>query len=106
MSGRIEFTKGHGTENDFVVVDDPDGLLDLDAAAVAALSDRRAGIGGDGVVRAVRPRSAGIDAPGDAPEWFLDYRNAAGALAAAGGSRVPVRAARLARAGPCARDRL
>jgi len=105
MSVRIEFTKGHGTENDFVVVDDPDGLLDLDAAAVAALADRRAGIGGDGVIRAVRSRSAGIDAPGDAPEWFMDYRNADGSIAEMCGNGVRVLAAHLQRAGHVAESR-
>ncbi|NEE53085.1 diaminopimelate epimerase, partial [Streptomyces sp. SID8455] len=49
MSTRIAFLKGHGTENDFVVVPDPDNALDLPPHTVAALCDRRAGIGGDGV---------------------------------------------------------
>src|SRR5699024_8481348 len=99
MSVRIEVTEGHGTENDFGVVDDPDGQLDLDGAAVGALGDRRAGIGGDGVIRAVRSRSAGIDAPGDAPEWFMDYRNADGSIAEMCGNGVRVLAAHLQRAG-------
>ena len=41
----IPFSKGHGTENDFVVLPDPDGVLDLTDARVAALCDRRAGLG-------------------------------------------------------------
>ncbi|HEX7350143.1 diaminopimelate epimerase [Brachybacterium sp.] len=99
MTEHIDFTKGHGTENDFVVLDDPEGRLQLDAAAVIALADRRAGIGGDGVIRAVRTRRAGIDAPQDAPEWFMDYRNADGSLAEMCGNGVRVIAAHLRRAG-------
>jgi diaminopimelate epimerase len=72
------FLKAHGTENDFVVLEDPDGVLELDAATVRALADRRAGIGGDGVIRVVRTARAGVDAPADAPAWFMDYRNADG----------------------------
>ena len=53
-SDGLRFTKGHGTENDFVVVPDPDGALDLSPERVAALCDRRAGIGGDGLIRVVR----------------------------------------------------
>ena len=46
--------KGHGTENDFVLLPDPDGHLDLTDERVQRLCDRRAGIGGDGVLRVVR----------------------------------------------------
>jgi diaminopimelate epimerase len=74
-----EFLKGHGTENDFVLLPDLDGSVHggLDdkrmAARVRALCDRRAGIGGDGVLRVVRALSP------DAA-WFMDYRNADGSL--------------------------
>ena len=105
MNERIAFTKGHGTENDFVVLDDPEGVLDLDGAAVAALADRRAGIGGDGVIRAVRSRSAGIEVAPDAPEWFMDYRNADGSIAEMCGNGVRVLAAHLQRAGHVREDR-
>ncbi|GAA1488534.1 diaminopimelate epimerase [Brachybacterium sacelli] len=105
MTESFRFTKGHGTENDFVLLDDPDGLLDLDAQQVAALADRRAGIGGDGVIRAVRTRRAGIDAPPDAPEWFMDYRNADGSVAEMCGNGVRVLAAHLQRAGHVEEDR-
>ncbi|MBN1093467.1 diaminopimelate epimerase [Blastococcus sp. TML/M2B] len=81
---------GHGTENDFVVLPDPDGTVwtgeRLDAATVRRLCDRRAGLGGDGVLRLVR--SAHVpDAPAvlgpdlDACEWFMDHRNADGSYA-------------------------
>ncbi|PMC74262.1 diaminopimelate epimerase [Brachybacterium sp. UMB0905] len=104
MSAPLAFTIGHGTENDFVILDDPDGTLDLDAATVAALADRRAGIGGDGVIRAVRTRAAGIDAPTGAPEWFMDYRNADGSIAEMCGNGVRVLAAHLRRHGHVTAD--
>ena len=81
---------GHGTENDFVVLPDPDGHVwpesRLDAAMVRRLCDRRAGLGGDGVLRVVRTTYV-PDAPevlGDALdscEWFMDHRNADGSHA-------------------------
>jgi diaminopimelate epimerase len=81
---------GHGTENDFVVLPDPDGTVwpedRLDAPMVRRLCDRQAGLGGDGVLRVVR--SAHVP---DAPavlgahlgrcEWFMDHRNADGSHA-------------------------
>ena len=51
--GERHFTKGHGTENDFVLVADLDGTHDVTAEQVRRLTDRRAGIGGDGVIRVV-----------------------------------------------------
>jgi len=67
------FLKGHGTENDFVLLPDLDGSIhgELTEQRVRALCDRRAGIGGDGVLRVVRATSR------DA-EWFMDYRNSDG----------------------------
>ncbi len=49
----MRFAKGHGTENDFVILPDPDGELDLTPEFVRRLCDRRAGIGADGVLRVV-----------------------------------------------------
>ena len=99
MTSSIRFLKGHGTRNDFVILDDPEGRLKLAPGTVAALADRRAGIGGDGGIRVVRTRAASIDAPADAPEWFMDYRNADGSLAEMCGNGVRVFAAHLRRAG-------
>jgi diaminopimelate epimerase len=96
----MRFAKGHGTENDFVILLDPDGSVGLTASLAARLCDRRAGIGGDGVLRAVRtspPRAAGV-ADGGA-EWFMDYRNADGSLAEMCGNGIRVFARYLARHG-------
>ncbi|WP_051764885.1 diaminopimelate epimerase [Streptomyces sp. NRRL F-5135] len=96
----IAFLKGHGTENDFVIVPDPDNDLDLPARAVAALCDRRAGIGGDGLLRVVRsaahPEARAM--AGEA-EWFMDYRNSDGSVAEMCGNGVRVFARYLQRAG-------
>lgn len=77
----LRFWKGHGTENDFVLLPDFDGEIDLTADLVRALCDRRAGIGADGVLRIVRsakhPESAQYAA--DA-EWFMDFHNADGLI--------------------------
>ncbi|MFY1684449.1 diaminopimelate epimerase [Micromonospora sp. WMMD730] len=90
----MEFTKGHGTGNDFVVLPDPDGTLDLTPGLVAALCDRRRGLGGDGVLRVVRAAKHpdGVALAGEA-EWFMDYWNSDGSFAemCGNGSRVFVR---------------
>jgi diaminopimelate epimerase len=76
----ISFVKGHGTLNDFVLLADPDRLQQLSEADVALLCDRRAGVGGDGILRAVRAgHLPGWD--GDPDTWFMDYRNADGSVA-------------------------
>ena len=87
----MEFSKGHGTENDFVLLPDPDGALDLTPQRVAALCDRRRGLGADGVLRVVRWAAIG-DGPGPEPgvEWFMDYRNADGTPAEMCGNGVRV----------------
>ncbi|GAA3144815.1 hypothetical protein GCM10017687_72210 [Streptomyces echinatus] len=100
MSTPIAFLKGHGTENDFVIVPDPENALDLSRAAVAALCDRRAGIGGDGVLHVVRsaahPEARAM--AGEA-EWFMDYRNGDGSVAEMCGNGVRVFARYLQHAG-------
>ena len=85
----LRFAKGHGTGNDFVIVPDVDGVLDLSAQDAARLCDRRFGIGGDGVLRVVR-----VDG-----EWFMDYRNADGSLAETCGNGIRVYARYLVEAG-------
>ncbi|UYP20614.1 diaminopimelate epimerase [Rhodococcus sp. Z13] len=93
----MEFSKGHGTENDFVILPDPDARLDLDAPRIAALCDRRRGLGADGLLRVARAGAlvaAGVlDALPEgtaADDWFMDYRNADGSIAEMCGNGVRV----------------
>ncbi|MGC5616142.1 diaminopimelate epimerase [Georgenia sp. Z1491] len=96
-------TLGHGTENDFVLLDDPDAATDLTPEQVRALADRRGGIGGDGVIRVVRtealaasdPAAARIAAEEPGVTWFMDYRNADGSVAEMCGNGVRVFVAHL-----------
>jgi diaminopimelate epimerase len=117
----MRFAKGHGTENDFVILVDPAGDQGLSPGLAARLCDRRAGIGADGVLRAVRtealaggpalgpagsggataaPNGSGPDSPaGAAPEWFMDYRNHDGSTAEMCGNGIRVFARYLAERG-------
>jgi len=105
----MRFAKGHGTENDFVILLDPEGSGGLTAGLTARLCDRRAGIGADGVLRAVRAAASGIagranggpEAAGGAggPGWFMDYRNADGSVAEMCGNGIRVFARYLVRHG-------
>jgi diaminopimelate epimerase len=96
----IRFLKGHGTENDFVILPDPDGLLTLSAPQVARLCDRRAGIGADGVLRVVRSAAhPEAERYASDAEWFMDYRNSDGSIAEMCGNGVRVFARYLVLAG-------
>jgi diaminopimelate epimerase len=77
---RWSFSKGHGTQNDFVIVLDREGTLHIGPAEVRYLCDRHAGVGGDGLLRAVRARHV-PEWDGDGDLWFMDYRNADGSVA-------------------------
>jgi diaminopimelate epimerase len=91
---QIHFTKGHGTGNDFVLFADPDGEIDLSPAQLAAIADRRFGVGGDGVLRAVRsknlPEGAAALAEDDGAEWFMDYHNSDGSVSEMCGNGIRV----------------
>ncbi|MEE3850564.1 diaminopimelate epimerase [Gordonia sp. LSe1-13] len=107
----MRFVKGHGTQNDFVIVTDPEAQIDLTTPLVAALCDRHRGIGGDGLLRVVRSGSLverGVldELPsGVAPDdWFMDYRNADGSVAEMCGNGVRVFAHHLRASGLVATD--
>jgi diaminopimelate epimerase len=99
----VAFTKGHGTGNDFIIIADPDGELDLTSEQVAVLCDRHFGIGADGILRAVRsaalPEGTAALAEEPAAEWFMDYRNADGSIAEMCGNGIRVFAHYLVGAG-------
>ncbi|MFJ4218262.1 diaminopimelate epimerase, partial [Streptomyces hydrogenans] len=96
----LRYLKGHGTENDFVIVPDAENEIDLPPALVARLCDRRAGLGGDGVLHVVRSAAhPEARAMADEAEWFMDYRNADGSVAEMCGNGVRVFARYLEHAG-------
>ena len=88
----IEFTKGHGTGNDFVLIADPDGQVTVSTDQVAAICDRHTGVGADGLLRAVlahqTPEGAALN--DDSVQWFMDYRNADGSIAEMCGNGIRV----------------
>jgi len=82
------FLKGHGTENDFILLPDSAQLdprapvPELTAERVRRLCDRHAGIGADGVLR-VLPVGTATEAEAlntATARWFMDYRNADGSV--------------------------
>ncbi|GAS95374.1 diaminopimelate epimerase [Mycolicibacterium canariasense] len=93
----MRFAKGHGTQNDFVVLADLDAALDLTPEAVAALCDRRRGLGADGVLRVTTAGAAlaagvfpALPEGVAAADWYMDYRNADGSIAQMCGNGVRV----------------
>ncbi len=91
MEQGIDFLKGHGTENDFILLPDPTGALDLTPSRVAALCDRHRGLGADGVLRVVPGELVPDAPPNTSPDdWFMDYRNADGSVAELCGNGVRV----------------
>lgn len=89
---RIPFAKAQATGNDFVMIADPEGALELGPETVARLCDRTFGIGGDGLIRAIRSErlEEGRILLGARPEaeWFMDYRNGDGSIAEMCGNGV------------------
>ncbi len=94
----FRWLKGHGTENDFVLLPDHDGTVhgDLDPQFVAQLCHRRRGLGADGVLRVVRSAALGVES---SAEWFMDYRNADGSVSEMCGNGVRVFARHLVEEG-------
>lgn len=89
----IDFTKGHGTGNDFVLIADFDGTLDLDEEQIQLICDRHFGIGADGLILVTRTENSEVahllhDEPN--AEWFMDYRNADGSKAEMCGNGIRV----------------
>lgn len=91
---RAAFHKMHGLGNDFVVVDERDRSLDLTPRRIAALMDRKRGIGGDQFVTLSRPD---IQAEGGNADVHVRFFNPDGGEAGACGNASRCVAALLAR---------
>jgi diaminopimelate epimerase len=78
----IQFTKGHGTGNDFILILDRAGQYSLTELEIAELCDRNFGIGADGVIFVVETQHskevAHLLEEEPSATWFMDYRNADG----------------------------
>ena len=85
MANFISFTKGHGTGNDFVLVLDADGELELTASQISKICDRHFGIGADGFIRVIKsanlPEGAASLLEEPQATWFMDYYNSDGSTA-------------------------
>jgi len=75
-------TYGHGTENDFVLIFDPENRIEVSADQVRAICSRKTGIGSDGFIRIGKENS----------KWFMDYRNNDGSIAEMCGNGIRVMA--------------
>jgi diaminopimelate epimerase len=89
----LQFTKGHGTGNDFVLLLDTVGQLDLRESEIRKICDRHFGVGADGLIIA-RPTKGseveGLLKDEPAAEWFMDYRNKDGSKAEMCGNGIRV----------------
>jgi diaminopimelate epimerase len=79
-NGGVRCTKHEGAGNDFLVVLDPEDSLRLSVAQVRLLTDRRRGIGADGIIR-VGPGKDGCD-------LSMELHNADGSLAEMSGNGI------------------
>jgi diaminopimelate epimerase len=75
-------TYGHGTENDFVLIFDPENKVEISAEQVQSICNRITGIGCDGFIRIGK----------DSGKWFMDYRNSDGSIAEMCGNGIRVMA--------------
>jgi diaminopimelate epimerase len=82
MSSPTIATYGHGTENDFVILFDPDSEYSITPTQIAAICNRGSGIGADGFIRITKPDG----------KWFMDYSNSDGSIAEMCGNGIRVMA--------------
>ncbi len=82
MSSPTIATYGHGTENDFVILFDPDSQYSITPAQIAAICNRDTGVGADGFIRITKPDG----------KWFMDYSNSDGSIAEMCGNGIRVMA--------------
>jgi diaminopimelate epimerase len=65
----LKVAKYNGTGNDFVLIEDVEGRLSLDASLIEAICDRHRGVGADGLIRVTGAPDV---------DFFMDYYNADG----------------------------
>jgi diaminopimelate epimerase len=99
----VPFRKGHGTGNDFIVVNGLDGFF-ADPKSVTPeiaqkLCDREHGLGADGILRVARASEFAESSIGDDANYFMDYTNADGSISATCGNGLRVFARYLVEAG-------
>jgi diaminopimelate epimerase len=70
MPGMLRFTKMDGAGNDFILIDNRAGDVDLNRSQIARLCDRHRGIGADGVLL--------LENPSDHADFRMRYFNADG----------------------------
>jgi diaminopimelate epimerase len=90
----LSFTKGHGTGNDFVLVLDAEGKIDLSASQISRICNRNFGVGADGFIRVIKSENLaeGREILEQEPNaiWFMDYHNADGSVAEMCGNGIRV----------------
>jgi len=99
----VPFRKGHGTGNDFIVVNGLDGFF-ADPKSVTPeiaqkLCDREHGLGADGILRVARASEFAESSIGDDANYFMDYTNGDGSISATCGNGLRVFARYLVEAG-------
>ena len=82
MAQPIIATYGHGTENDFILLFDPENHITVTPQAIAVMCNRETGIGADGFIKIVKQDR----------HWFMDYSNADGSVAEMCGNGIRVMA--------------
>ena len=90
----IKFTKGNGTGNDFVIIEDFIGQMALTEAQIRKICDRHFGIGSDGLLIVTKTAKSmevsHLLEEEPLAEWFMDYRNADGSKAEMCGNGIRV----------------
>ncbi len=77
----IDFTKSHGLGNDFILIEDLEGNLEIRPELVRAVCDRHFGIGADGLLLVQNSSRA---------DYFMNYFNADGSRAEMCGNGIRV----------------
>jgi len=99
----VPFRKGHGTGNDFIVVNGLDGFFadpkSLTPEIAQKLCNRELGLGADGILRVARAIEFAESFDTDDANYFMDYTNADGSISATCGNGLRVFARYLVEAG-------